>query len=154
MGFASITRFCQFKPKRWLIHLRYLGAFPWVFAGVLRFSMGKIGHVQRNAKGNITGVEIHSLLDDEPPEPRICLIANPKPEPKRQRRAATMPDDPSVPLSAKQAAERMNISERKVYQLCQQGLLRHTNSPIRILPADIDRYRESTQQGTTLRHLR
>jgi excisionase family DNA binding protein len=63
------------------------------------------------------------------------------------------PDD--APLSVSQAAELMNISERKVYNLCEQGLLRHTKSPIRILPADIDAYQTKQQSGgPVLRHLR
>src|ERR1700733_1665287 len=41
-------------------------------------------------------------------------------------------DSPAGPLTVKQAAKRMTISQRQVFDLCEQGLLRHTTNPIRI----------------------
>jgi hypothetical protein len=59
------------------------------------------------------------------------------------------------PLTVKQAAEAMAISQRKVYELCELGLLRHTTNPIRIRPADIEAYQNSMRHclPAGLRHL-
>lgn len=71
--------------------------------------------------------------------------------------AAVPQVDDCGPLTVAQAAERMNVSTRQVYALCERGELGHTTNPIRI-PADaIDEYqREGTKakQPFKLRHLR
>jgi len=56
-------------------------------------------------------------------------------------------DSPTGRLTVKQAAKRMTISKRTVFDLCEKGLLRHTTNPIRILPVDI----ESCQQQSSRR---
>src|SRR4051812_27680932 len=59
-----------------------------------------------------------------------------------------------VPYTVKQAAERMNVSTRKVYELCQAGLLRHTTNPIRITAADIEAYRTTQRPLNVALHYR
>jgi excisionase family DNA binding protein len=63
---------------------------------------------------------------------------------------------PNAPLSAKQAAAVLNISTRKVYDLCESGKIRHSKNPIRIDRADLDAFQEASkvEPTTTLRHLR
>lgn len=53
------------------------------------------------------------------------------------------------PLTVQQAAERLNISPRKVYALCARGELRHSKHPMRILPADLDAYHANARQEPT-----
>ena len=55
------------------------------------------------------------------------------------------PED-GQPLTVKQAAEKLQISERKIYQLCNDGELRHRKSPIRIEPGDLDLYVERSKK--------
>jgi excisionase family DNA binding protein len=71
--------------------------------------------------------------------------------------ATATPDDDGGPLTAAQAAKRLNVSARQIYALCERGDLRHTTKPIRI-PADaIDDYQRQgmkSKQPVKLRHLR
>jgi excisionase family DNA binding protein len=71
--------------------------------------------------------------------------------------AIPTPDDDGGPLTAAQAAKRLNVSTRQVYALCERGELRHTKNPIRI-PADaIDEYQRNGMKAkppAKLRHLR
>lgn len=54
------------------------------------------------------------------------------------------------PLSVKQAAVALNISERKVYQLCEQRKIRHSTNPIRILPADLEAFLSPGSAGLSI----
>jgi excisionase family DNA binding protein len=71
--------------------------------------------------------------------------------------AIPTPEDDGGPLTAAQAAKRLNVSTRQVYALCERGELRHTKKPIRI-PADaIAEYQRDgmkAKQPIKLRHLR
>ena len=57
------------------------------------------------------------------------------------------------PLTVKQASVRLGVSERKVYQLCKDGQIKHMKNPIRILPDELKRYMEWEQVDPTLEHL-
>lgn len=62
---------------------------------------------------------------------------------------------PELPLTVVQAAARLNISARKVYQLVADGVIVATKKPIRIQPVELERYLSRNQsQGRKLRHLR
>lgn len=62
----------------------------------------------------------------------------------------------NCPLSVQQAAAHLNISTRKVYELCQSGKIRHSKNPIRISPADLEDYQRASkiEPAKQLRHLR
>ena len=51
-----------------------------------------------------------------------------------------VPMDPNRPLSVEEAAQMLNVSPRKVYQLCQQRKIRHLTGPTRFLLADLEAY--------------
>jgi hypothetical protein len=74
---------------------------------------------------------------------------------KLKPQAVKLPDDPRTPLSVKQASLRMAVSERKIYELCKLGLLKHTRNPIRILQSDIVAYQTKQRvDDPGLKHLR
>ncbi|HTQ39922.1 MAG TPA: helix-turn-helix domain-containing protein [Pirellulales bacterium] len=110
-------------------------------------------------------IRARALTDGYPQIARM-IDAIPETEPiKRQHEAVsgclalvTPPSESeaSTPLTVAQAAKQMNISQRKVYDLCKKGLLRHTTNPIRIRPADIEAFqaRQRDPSPVALRHLR
>lgn len=55
----------------------------------------------------------------------------------------------SVALTVKQAARAMNVSERLIYQLCEDGRLRHQKigRAIRIQPEDLQAIKVEHTQG-------
>jgi excisionase family DNA binding protein len=61
---------------------------------------------------------------------------------------------PELPLTVAQAAARLNISSRKVYQLVADGLIVATKNPIRIQPIELERYQSRSQGRSQKRHLR
>ena len=62
-------------------------------------------------------------------------------------------DNSEQPLTAPQAAERLGVSTRKVYQLCKDGLIKHSKGPIRIMPDAIVKYQQQETVDPTLVHL-
>lgn len=67
-------------------------------------------------------------------------------------RALAVIDPPtSGPLTVKQAAERLGVSPKTIYDLVEKGKIRHTRigRAIRINPADLD-----TQERPRYKHLR
>ncbi|MCA9103017.1 MAG: helix-turn-helix domain-containing protein [Planctomycetales bacterium] len=61
------------------------------------------------------------------------------------------------PYSVREAAAITRISERKLYQACSDGLIRHRTNPIRIPRDALDEYERQREHGTAktsgFRHL-
>ena len=105
----------------------------------------------------IREIELQATKLGQPEIVQVCQIKNPIIGVKAARYLiscclACLTDGP---LTVQEAAERMGVSVRKVYQLCTDGHLRHSKNPIRIQPADLVKYQQTTVEDTNsiLNHL-